>query len=103
MIGYGNRDRKKPPPRTGNSSKLISDNFREWRENLEVAALDYAEAGQGFRNGVMPLVRAPTRNDRRMATPPYTIITERELDNIRIPLLVAAVDAAHEAQIDADL
>ena len=61
------RDRK--PPKT----ILKLGNFRKWKDELRIHALNFEQAGKGFRADLMPVYREPGRMDRRVLAEDVTI------------------------------
>ncbi len=43
--------------------KLNASNFREWREDLHTAAIQFDQAGKTLRSGVIPNYREPGRDE----------------------------------------
>lgn len=97
---------KSSKPSDDRDVKLKLGNFREWRKTIRHIALEHGQAGKGLRSGVWPVNREPTRSDLRLINVPAVlpddwepVITEQRWDELLVPLLADAVDAAHEQQI----
>jgi hypothetical protein len=80
--------------------KLGSSNFREWREELNIAALQFGNAGKALRSGIKPVYIEPGREDRKRIKPPHDIVTDAEFVNMLAPQLVLAKDPADEIAME---
>lgn len=80
--------------------KLGASNFREWREELHIAALQFDEAGQSLRSGIAPIFQEPGRDDRRRLAAPFDLVTDPQFINLLAPQLVGAADRAAEIIIE---
>ena len=80
MIGHSHKNNHR---RSGPSIvKLGSSNFREWREELHIAALQFGNAGKALRSGIKPVYVEPGREDRKRIKPPHDIVTDAEFVNM---------------------
>ena len=101
MSGFAHKNiNRKHSPSSPHIVRLGASNFREWREELHIACLQFDQAGKALRAGAMPVYVEPGRYDRRRIAHPHDMITDVQFINLLAPQIVGAADRAREIAIE---